>query len=124
MEIKTAAMYVIGFLYVSLGSSTVQLHGSVGSRRACACSEAGFNSQNRDRSWRCTIEDHRSVVLIAKDINKYIFRFTVHNWVEELSQGSSKVTDDARPAWGSGSDNSQKTSMQGFQSTGKAMGQV
>jgi hypothetical protein len=45
---KTAAMDVIGFLCVSLGSSTVQLHDSLGIRRACACSEAGFSSQNGD----------------------------------------------------------------------------
>jgi hypothetical protein len=37
---------VIGFLCVSLCSSTVELHDSIGSRRACACSEAGFHSQN------------------------------------------------------------------------------
>jgi hypothetical protein len=43
---KTAVMDVIGFLCVSLGSSTVQLHDSLGSRRACSCSEAGFSSQN------------------------------------------------------------------------------
>jgi hypothetical protein len=42
-------MDVIGFLYVSLGSSIVQLNDSVGSRRACACSEAGFSNQNADR---------------------------------------------------------------------------
>jgi hypothetical protein len=30
----------------TLGSSTVKPHDSVGSRRACACSEAGFSSQN------------------------------------------------------------------------------
>jgi hypothetical protein len=36
-ESKTAVMDVIGFLYVSLGSSTAQLHGSLGSRRASAC---------------------------------------------------------------------------------------
>jgi hypothetical protein len=34
---KTAVMHVIGFLCASLGSSTVQLHDSLGSRRACAC---------------------------------------------------------------------------------------
>jgi hypothetical protein len=37
---KTAVMDV------SLGSSTVQLHDSLGSRHACSCSEAGFSSQN------------------------------------------------------------------------------
>jgi hypothetical protein len=47
---KTAVMDVISFLCVSLGSSTVQLHDSVGSRRACTCSGAGFCSQNRDRT--------------------------------------------------------------------------
>jgi hypothetical protein len=45
-----AVMEVIGFLYVLLGSSAVQLHDSLGSRRSCACSEAGFSSQNDDRA--------------------------------------------------------------------------
>jgi hypothetical protein len=44
-------MDVIGFLCVSLGSSTVQLHHSLGNRRPCACSEAGFSCQNGDRAW-------------------------------------------------------------------------
>jgi hypothetical protein len=47
---KTAVMDIIGFLYVSLGNSTVQLHDSLGSRQAGACSEAGFSSQNVDRA--------------------------------------------------------------------------
>jgi hypothetical protein len=46
---KTAVMDVIGFLCVSLGSSTVQNHESLGSRRACAGSEDDFCSQNGDR---------------------------------------------------------------------------
>jgi hypothetical protein len=46
---KTTVMDVIGFLCVSLGSSTVQLHDSLGSRRACTYSEADFSSQNGDR---------------------------------------------------------------------------
>jgi hypothetical protein len=46
---RTAVMDVIGFLCVSLGSSTVQFQDSLGSRRACACLEAGFSSQNGDR---------------------------------------------------------------------------
>jgi hypothetical protein len=46
---KTAVMDITGFLCVSLGSSTVQLLDSLGSRRACACSEAGFGSQNDNR---------------------------------------------------------------------------
>jgi hypothetical protein len=47
---KTAVMDVIGFLRVSLGSSTIQLHDRLGSRHACPCSEAGFSSQNGDRA--------------------------------------------------------------------------
>jgi hypothetical protein len=43
---KTATIDVICFLCISLCSSTVQLHDSLGSRRASACSEAGFSSQN------------------------------------------------------------------------------
>jgi hypothetical protein len=43
-------MDVVRFLCVSLGNSTAQLHDSAGSRRACACSEAVFNSQNGDRT--------------------------------------------------------------------------
>jgi hypothetical protein len=43
-------MDVIGFLRVSLGGSTVQLHDSLGSRRACACLEAGFSSKNGDHA--------------------------------------------------------------------------
>jgi hypothetical protein len=31
-------------------SSTIQLHDNLGSRHACACSEAGFSSQNGDRA--------------------------------------------------------------------------
>jgi hypothetical protein len=48
---KTAVMDVVGFLCVSLGSCTVQLHDSLGSKRACPCSEAGFSTQNGDRAW-------------------------------------------------------------------------
>jgi hypothetical protein len=44
-------MDVIGFLCVSLGSSTVHHHDTLGSRRACACSEAGFSNQNDDCVW-------------------------------------------------------------------------
>jgi hypothetical protein len=47
---RIAVMDVISFLCVSLGSSTVQLHDSLGSRRACACSAAGFSSQRSDRA--------------------------------------------------------------------------
>jgi hypothetical protein len=41
----------IGFLCVSPGSSTVQVYDCLDSRRACACLEAGFSSQNGDHAW-------------------------------------------------------------------------
>jgi hypothetical protein len=41
-------MDIIGFLCVSLGSSTVQLDDGLCSRRARAYSDAGFSSQNDD----------------------------------------------------------------------------
>jgi hypothetical protein len=44
-------MDVICFLCLSLCTSTAQLHESIGSRRACACSEVGFSSQDGDRVW-------------------------------------------------------------------------
>jgi hypothetical protein len=42
-------MLVIAFLYVSLGSSSVQLHDSLGSRHAC--SGASSRGQNGDRAY-------------------------------------------------------------------------
>jgi hypothetical protein len=47
---KTAAMDFSGFPCASLGSSTVKLLDSLRNGRACACSEAGFSSQNGDRA--------------------------------------------------------------------------
>jgi hypothetical protein len=47
---KTAVVDVIGFMCISLGSSTVQLYDSLGTRRACACSGDGFGSQNDGRA--------------------------------------------------------------------------
>jgi hypothetical protein len=55
-------MDAIRLLFTSLGSSTVQRHACTGSRCACACSEAGFSSQNGDRAWGYTTEKQRSVV--------------------------------------------------------------
>jgi hypothetical protein len=102
-------MDVIG---VSLYSSTVQLHGSLGSRRACSCSEVGFSSQNGDRAW---VYHWKSAFccyflwakgLNVKDIHKEMFLVysgkclppkTVHNWVASLS---------LMKRWGSDWDNS------------------
>jgi hypothetical protein len=71
-------MDVIGFLCVSPGSSTVQLHESLGNRRACACSETGFSSQNGNRAWGCTPEEESSVVRFfcgQKDSMQGIFMY-------------------------------------------------
>jgi hypothetical protein len=96
-------MDVICFLFVSLGSSTVQLHDSLSS-------VAGFGSQHGDRTWGVY---YRTVALCAafwggakglsaKDINKEVFpvyggkcssRKAAHNWVEKFSQGRSKVAE-------------------------------
>jgi hypothetical protein len=133
-------MHVIGFLCVSLGSSTVQLHDSLGSRRAFECSEAGFSSQNGDCVWRvyyrtaafcCTFLWTKR--LNAKDIykeivpvygEKYLSRKAVHNCAEKISQRHSKVADDARP----GAEVAEITVKRflgcRFRDTGKAMGQV
>jgi hypothetical protein len=46
----TAIMEVIDLLRLSLCSSTVQLHDSLGNRSACLCSDASFSSQNGDRA--------------------------------------------------------------------------
>jgi hypothetical protein len=77
---KTAVMDVMGFLYVSLDSSTVQPHDSLGSRSTCTCSETGFSSQNGDLAWRGIAEEQHPVVsflwakgLSAKDIHKEMF---------------------------------------------------
>jgi hypothetical protein len=95
---------------LSLDCSTVQLHCSLGRRRACPCSEAGFSSQNGDRAWgvyyvrtafSCRLL--RAQGLNTKDIQKEVFpvyggkclsRKAVHNWVEKFSQWPSKVSDD------------------------------
>jgi hypothetical protein len=74
---------VVGFLCISLGSSIAQLHGSLGSRRTCACSEAAFSSQNGDRAWGVYLQRAAfcSVVVFflwakglnTKDIHKEMF---------------------------------------------------
>jgi hypothetical protein len=78
---KTTAMDVIDFLCVSLGSSTVQLYDSLGSRRACACSEAGFNSLNGDhaRGMNYWIAAFYSVLFCGKKNSiQRIFLITSH----------------------------------------------
>jgi hypothetical protein len=94
-------MDVICFLSVSLGSSSDQLLDSLGNRRACSCSEAGFSSQMATVIEECNTKDQNSVVcflsskgLNEKDIHKEMFPFygvkclsrkAVHNWIEKFS---------------------------------------
>jgi hypothetical protein len=113
-------MDVIGFLRVSLGSSTVQLHDSLGSRRACACSESGFSSQNGDRAW---LYYRRAAFCCASFVDKrtqckwYKEMFPVY-CVKRFTAGSRNVTNVSlmtkrlKRRWGSGCDNSQQTSVQ------------
>jgi hypothetical protein len=98
-------MDVLGFLYVSLGNSTVQLHDSLGSRRACACSEAGFSNQNGTMLEECTTEEERSVVRFCgqKDsmqgiFIKNFFLFTVGSIcrVKRFTTGSRNSLEDVR----------------------------
>jgi hypothetical protein len=101
MEAKQLLIDVIGFLCVSLGSSTVQLHNSLGAhayiQRLVKMATVSVY----------TTEERNSVVHFlcakrfkAKDIYKEMFlvycgkcpsRETVHKWVENFSQGRSKV---------------------------------
>jgi hypothetical protein len=106
-------MDVTGFLCVSVGSSTLQRHDSIGSRSVCACSEGGFSSKNGDRALGLY---YRRIALfcvfygqndsIQRIFIKKCFLFTVrsvccvkaiHNLVKKFSQGRSNVADDARP---------------------------
>jgi hypothetical protein len=130
-------MDVTGLLCVSLGSSTVQLHGSVGSWRACACSEAGFGIQNGDGAWGCTTEEQRSVVRFfcgQKDsmqriFIKIYFLFTVGS-VCRLRRFTTgwQTFRWWRRGWNGDAEVAETTDKRllrcGFRRTGKAMGQV
>jgi hypothetical protein len=132
-------MYVIGFLCVSLGSSAVQLHDSLGSRRACACSETGFSSKNGDRVWR--VFYRRAVFCCALSVQtdsmkriftKKCFLFTLGSVcrVKRSTAGSRNSLKEVRKSQmmkrrcGSGWDNGQKLLCCGFRRTAKAMGQA
>jgi hypothetical protein len=90
-------MDVICFLCISLGSSTVKLHDSLGSRRPCEYSEASFSSQNSEHAEGYTTEEQRYVVrfLWAKGSNakvmfpvyggKCLSRKAVHKWARNVA---------------------------------------
>jgi hypothetical protein len=133
-------MDVIGSLCVSLGSSTIQRHDNLGSKRACACSDAGFSRKNGDSAWGvfyrraafcCAILWKKG--LKAKDIHKEMFpvyggkclsRKAVHSWVEKFSHGRSKVADDARPRAEVAETTVNRHLCCEFRRTGKVVGQV
>jgi hypothetical protein len=99
-------MDVIGFVYVSLGNSTVKLHDGLGNRCACAYSEAGFSSQNGDRAYVyyrraafcCGQEDSLQRIFIKKcflfTVESVPSREPVNNWVEK--RGKHFVETEAR----------------------------
>jgi hypothetical protein len=103
-------MDITGFVCVSLDSSTIQLHDSLYIRRACACLEAGFSSQNGDRARGVYCQRGTSCCaflwakgLNANDVHKEMFPVyggkcllhkAVHNCVKKFSQGRLKVADD------------------------------
>jgi hypothetical protein len=88
----------------------------------------------------CTSEEERSVVRFlwakgpnAKDIHKEMFpvcggkclsRKAIHNCVEKLSQGRSRVADDAQPGAEVAETTVKRLLCFGFRHTGKAMRKV
>jgi hypothetical protein len=103
---KTAVMDAIIFLYVSLSSSTVHLHDSLGSRRACSCSEAGFGSQNgvyyRKSGFCCDFCEQKNSMQRIFIKTSFLFtdgsvsRKAVHNWVEKFCPTRSPCWDCVR----------------------------
>jgi hypothetical protein len=90
-------MDVIGFLFLSIGSITVQLHDNLGSKRARANSESRFGSQNGvycRRTAFCCMFLLWAKILNAKDIHKEMLLVhirkclspkVVHNLVTKVS---------------------------------------
>jgi hypothetical protein len=109
---KTAIIDVIGFICVSLSSSTVQLHDNLGSRWACACSETGFSSQHGDHAWGVYYRrtSFCCAFLWAKGLNaKDIYKEckAAHSWVANVSMMTKSLKRRCGSVW----DNSQKTSV-------------
>jgi hypothetical protein len=128
-------MDVIGFLCVSLGSSTVKLHDSIGSTHACACSEAGFSSQNGDRAWgvyyrRAAFFCAFFVVRRTQCKGYSCFLFTVGSvyLIKRFTTGWWQTFRWWRRGWNGGVEVAKTTVERllccGFRRTGKAMGQV
>jgi hypothetical protein len=95
-------MDLIGFVCVSLGSNTARLHDSLGYRPECACSEAGFSSQDGDRVKSVLPKsDVVLCVFCGKGLNvKDMFAVESVCRVKRFTAGSRnflKDVDDARP---------------------------
>jgi hypothetical protein len=130
---------VVGFLYVSLGSSTIQLHDSVGSRRACHVQRLVSVVKmatvlrgvlTKSSVLLCVFRGQRDSVQRIF-INKY-FLYTAGSicGVKRFTTGSRNSLKDVwklqmrKRRCGSGWDNSQKTSMMGIRRTGRKMGRM
>jgi hypothetical protein len=104
---------LIGFLYVSLGSSTVQIHDSLGSRIAHGHVQKLVSVVKMATVLKGVLPKSNVMFCIslwtkelnAKEIHEEMFHVydgkcllhkMVHNWVEKFSQRSTKVADDAR----------------------------
>jgi hypothetical protein len=130
-------MDVICLLCVSLGSSTVELHDSLSIRRACACSEAGFRSQNSDRAWGvyyrrtafccagfCGQKDSMQRIFIKKcfpfilgsvcGVKRFTSGWQMFRWWRRGWNGDAEVAETTV----------KRLLCCGFRRTGKAMGQV
>jgi hypothetical protein len=100
---KTAVMGVIGFLCISLGSSTVQFHNCLCNRRACAVQKLVLVAKMAAVLEECTNEEQSSVVRFfgQKDsmrkmfINKCVL-FTMWNVcrVKRFRLGGKCLTDE------------------------------
>jgi hypothetical protein len=117
-------MDVIGFLCVSLGS-----------RRAGACSEAGFSSANGDRAWVyyrraafCCVRDCWQKDLLQRIVIKKYFLFTVGSVCRVKPFITWWQTFRWWTGWNGGAEVAETTVRRllccWFRRTGKAMGQV
>jgi hypothetical protein len=125
-------MNIIGFLCAPLGGSTVQLHESLGSRRACPCSEAGFSSQNGDsdygvyyrRALFCWQKNSVQSIFIKKcflftvgivcRVKRYIAGRQKFRWWRRRLNGGAEVVETTV----------KRLPCCGFRRTGKVIGQV
>jgi hypothetical protein len=115
-------MGVIGFLCISLGSNTVQLHDSLGSRRACAGSEAGFSSQNGDRACGLNTKSiHKEMFPVYGSKCCYLKRFTAgsRNSLKDVRK-SQMMEGRCGGRWA----RNRRLLCCGFRRTGKAIGHV